>query len=342
MGALRALDEAFRRLHPFAIDPLREGLLAHIAPLEAARRALAGYDAAVDRDTRQTLERACGLLADAIDTFGRGGDATQAFLSVLKAMRKHCQAQEDLFALCARFPEIDRYFLDPGAVGSASVRGSATPGASNIIHSGQESDPYARGGYSLFVPESRVPGRAWPLVVALHGGYGHGRDFLWTWLREARSRGFALLAPTSQDRTWSISNIALDARRLTVIMEDVCTCYAIDRNRILMTGMSDGGTFALGWGLSQDSPASSIAPISCVLPPVDLGHAGARRIYWVHGAHDWMFPVGRAVQGCRDISRAGADVRLKVIPDLSHAYPREENDAILTWFDPDLALTQPS
>jgi len=27
-----------------------------------------------------------------------------------------------------------------------------------------------------------------------------------------------------------------------------------------------------------------------------------------------------------------------VVEDLSHTYPRDENDRILTWFDPDLAL----
>jgi dipeptidyl aminopeptidase/acylaminoacyl peptidase len=51
-----------------------------------------------------------------------------------------------------------------------------------------------------------------------------------------------------------------------------------------------------------------------------------------------MFAVGWAVKACKEISSAGADVRLKVVPDLSHAYPREENDAILRWFDPDLTL----
>ena len=32
--------------------------------------------------------------------------------------------------------------------------------------------------------------RPWTVVtyMFLHGGFGHGRDFLWTWLREARSR----------------------------------------------------------------------------------------------------------------------------------------------------------
>ena len=47
----------------------------------------------------------------------------------------------------------------------------------------------------MYVPEYYDAARSWPLVVALHGGSGHGRDFLWTWLREARTRGVIVAAP---------------------------------------------------------------------------------------------------------------------------------------------------
>jgi len=35
---------------------------------------------------------------------------------------------------------------------------------------------------------------------------------------------------------------------------------------------------------------------------------------------------------------SGADVLYREVPDLSHAYPREENGRILEWLDPGLAL----
>jgi hypothetical protein len=42
--------------------------------------------------------------------------------------------------------------------------------------------------------------------------------------------------------------------------------------------------------------------------------------------------------GCPDGSReAGADLVYRELEDLSHTYPREENDRILAWFDPSLA-----
>ena len=46
--------------------------------------------------------------------------------------------------------------------------------------------------------------RAYPLVVAMHGGSGNGGAFLWSWVREARTRGFIVLAPTAIGSTWSL------------------------------------------------------------------------------------------------------------------------------------------
>ena len=65
-------------------------------------------------------------------------------------------------------------------------------------------DTSERGGYSVYVPEDYDPARAYPLVMALHGGAGHGRLFLWSWLREARGRGVILVAPTATGDTWSL------------------------------------------------------------------------------------------------------------------------------------------
>ena len=257
-----------------------------------------------------------------------------AFLAVQRAIRKSCRAQEALFPLCRDFPEVNRFFLEPGIDPMVVPEPSRETG---IFHVGLDKEPYARGGYSLYVPEGYAGDGNCSLVVALHGGQGHGRDFIWTWLREARSRGFVLLAPTSTGPTWSILDIGVDARLLSRHLEEVSSRFRIDRGRMFLTGMSDGGTFALGAGIMKECPYTALAPISCVLPPVDMENASGRRIFWVHGEQDWMFPVNRSVQACRDLLRAGADVKLKVVPDLSHAYPREENGAILKWFDPGLA-----
>jgi phospholipase/carboxylesterase len=230
--------------------------------------------------------------------------------------------------------QVDRYFLEPDAEQPLEGR-EDREGLTGIFHVGGDKTN-DRGGYSLYVPETYDPERLRPLVMALHGGYSHGRDFIWMWLREARTRGFILLSPTSVDRTWSLMNIERDADPLMEHLKGVQSRYNIDTSRILVTGMSDGATFALGLGLQESSPFSAIVPVSGVLAAKDLSYARGRRIYWVHGALDWMFPVNRAVHACRMLKDAGAEVELKVIEDLSHTYPREENNSILNWFAPDL------
>ncbi len=132
--------------------------------------------------------------------------------------------------------------------------------------------------------------------------------------------------------TWSISNIEVDERPLNRHLDQVCSRFHIDRSRVLLTGMSDGGTFALAMGMSGNSVYQNIAPLSCALPPVDLRCAKGKRILWVHGAQDWIFPVNWTVQACKDLLQSGADVQLKVIEDLSHTYPHEANETILKWF----------
>ena len=90
-------------------------------------------------------------------------------------------------------------------------------------------------------------------------------------------------------------------------------------------------------------PFTALAPISGVLHPANLGNgnlnrAAGMRIYLVHGALDWMFPVGLARMARDELEAAGADLMYREIEDLSHTYPREENARILEWFDPSLAV----
>jgi phospholipase/carboxylesterase len=189
----------------------------------------------------------------------------------------------------------------------------------------------------VYVPETwdgRTPA---PLVVALHGGSGHGRDFVWSWLREARARGVLLLAPTALGRTWSImGGQDLDAPRLRAAVDQVAATYNIDRSRVLLTGMSDGATYALLGGLAEGAPFTHLAPACGVLHPLLLARGGilgahGRRIYLVHGALDWMFPVETARAGRQALEEAGARVVYREIEDLSHTYPRDENPRILDW-----------
>lgn len=328
INVFRALERAFRYADPMQLALTRQELLVHEHGLRSSRDAAAASSHVEQFHDQAVL--AATLALEALDLYGTGQDINQAFMNVLKAYRKFARAQEALFPLRDLLAQVDGYFLEPGTPPrSGSLKQDAHTG---IFHEGSADKAYERGGYSLYVPDTYDPQHAWPLVIAFHGGYGHGKDFLWHWVREARTRGFILFSPTSTGRTWSILDPDQDAGPLLKHLEHIRSVYRIDPSRILGTGMSDGATFALVLSLRASSPFNAVAPVSGVLAVTDLSRAKGRRIYWVHGALDWMFRVDRAIQACSMLKNAGAEVKLKVVRDLSHAYPREENSGILEWF----------
>jgi phospholipase/carboxylesterase len=199
-------------------------------------------------------------------------------------------------------------------------------------------EPGSRGGFSLYVPEYYTPDRAWPLVMALHGGSGNGRNFLWSWLRDARSLGAILIAPTATGPTWALMGEDTDTPNLVRILETVRSRYNIDEKRMLMTGLSDGGTFCWVSGLDRASPFTHLAPVAATFHPLMAEMADADRlrglpIFLVHGRLDWMFPVQVARQTSNLLSAAGANMTYRELEDLSHCYPREMNAEILRWLN---------
>ncbi len=112
--------------------------------------------------------------------------------------------------------------------------------------------------------------------------------------------------------------------------------YPVDPARVLLTGMSDGATYALVCGLRAGMPFTHLAPACGVLHPAllaggGLARARGRPIYLVHGALDWMFPIYTAHMAREALETAGARLVYREIADLSHTYPRDENPLILDW-----------
>jgi phospholipase/carboxylesterase len=263
------------------------------------------------------------------------------FVSLFRALRYAPRALEALYALSARLPPVNQFFVDPALHGDADLAARlAAPANENTGVFHNQNEPGSRGGFSLYVPEYYTPDRAWPLVMALHGGSGNGRCFLWSWLRDARSHGAILVAPTAtagtNKSTWALMGEDTDTPNLARILASVQARWNIDSSRLLLTGMSDGGTFCYVTGLEGASPFTHLAPIAATFHPLMAEMADAERlrglpIHIVHGRLDWMFPVQAARQTRELLSAAGADVTYRELDDLSHCYPREMNAAILGW-----------
>ena len=258
-------------------------------------------------------------------------------IAVFRALRHAPRAQEALYPLAAKLPPVSSFFTDPALRDDAALLARLAAPANQdtgIMH--DHNEPGSRGGFSLYVPEYYTPDRAWPLVMALHGGSGNGRGFLWNWLRDARSQGAILVAPTATGNTWALMGDDADTANLARILGAVCSRWNVDPARLLLTGMSDGGTFCYVTGLESTSPFTHLAPVSATFHPLMAEMADADRlrglpVYLVHGRLDWMFPVQVAQQTRDALAAAGADVTYRELDDLSHCYPREMNAPILDW-----------
>ncbi len=349
LEALGGLAWAQRRLHPSAVTSLIEALAPLEAPLEEAIREVGPLEwpSHVADDGRALIDAGLDALA-ALQAFRQPAVGPTPIYGLYRALRRSVLAVERLYPLAPLLVPVNRFFLEePLASSDEAVARLAKaslenePGVPVGVLDGAN-DRSHRGGFSLYVPELYDPARSWPLVVALHGGSGHGADFLWTWLREARSRGFLLLSPTSVGDTWSLLQPEIDTASVAGMVEKVAETWCVDPGRVMLTGMSDGGTFTMICGLQESVPFTHLAPISGVLAPLD---SNARRrvaekpVYLVHGGRDWMFPVETARMARAELERCGAALVYREIEDLSHTYPREENGRIVEWLDPSLTLT---
>jgi phospholipase/carboxylesterase len=345
LGVLSALEAAQRRLHPPILPELKQRLTpARDQLAEALGTFRAGEAPAQLVDFHDRFLEGAERAHKAIDQFVRPAAAEEAIMRVLTSMKTLSRALETFYGLI-RFPPLAQYFLEE-SVRDRYMEYAVEPPADCAVGlqmSGGDENPAGRGQFALYVPETYDSTRDLAMVVALHGGSGTGREFIWTWLREARSRGFLLLSATSVGPTWALMGPDEDIASLARMVEYVANTYRVDASKILLTGLSDGATYTLLGGMTAASPFTHLAPISGVMHPANevngnLERAGDRPIYLVHGALDWMFPVQTARMAAEQLEKAGADLVYREIDDLSHTYPREENDAILTWFDPSLAL----
>ncbi len=336
LQSLEALGFIARHLNPPDFGAVMEAAGTPDQTLKAVRPRLAGWPAEF-ADVQTSLAAASDAALTAFEGLRAVQHGNGDIVAVFRALRHAPRAQEALYPLAAKLPPVSSFFVDPALREDADLAARlARPASDNTGMMHDHNEPGSRGGFSLYIPEYYSPDRAWPLVMALHGGSGNGRGFLWTWLRDARSHGAIVVAPTATGSTWALMGEDTDTANLVRILDVVRSRWNVNSDRLLLTGMSDGGTFCYVTGLERASPFTHLAPVAATFHPLMAEMADAERlralpVYIVHGRLDWMFPVQVARQTRESLSAAGADVTYREIDDLSHCYPREINAEILSW-----------
>jgi len=250
------------------------------------------------------------------------------FATIRFANRLASQIKYRLYPLRQYLPALLHYWLldtaDPDACEPPAADVDPCSGIQRYDAEG------SRGAYTCYVPECYRAERSWPVLLTLHGGSGNDEDFLWTWLKYAKSRGYLLVSAKSFGPTW----FPWDAPSLMFILDEIQARYHVDPDRILLTGLSDGGSFSYEVGFAWPERFHGLAVVAGILRPHQRSaQASQLPVYIAHGAQDQLFPVNYIRLVVDKLREWGHNVTYHELAGFGHAYPPGENTAILDWFE---------
>lgn len=120
--------------------------------------------------------------------------------------------------------------------------------------------------YRLHVPPGTPPPR-WPVVIALHG---RARDSWWMARRTgldavADRERFVVVYPTARSFRWNdgfTPSGSDDVGFLSAALEQVANTLPVDRDRIFLTGISNGGMMAYRFACESPGIVAAVAPVA--------------------------------------------------------------------------------
>jgi len=132
--------------------------------------------------------------------------------------------------------------------------------------------------YHIYLPPGFSKKKPAPMVLALHGGGGQGRNFVrgtsdGTLINAADKRGVVLVFPEGIDRRWN------DGRRgnfgsakryndvgfLSAMIDRMVQRYGIDKRRVYTTGISNGGFMSVRLAMDLSHKIAAVAPVTAQL-----------------------------------------------------------------------------
>ena len=188
----------------------------------------------------------------------------------------------------------------------------------------------------VFLPPKHDPNRPSPLIVALHGYGAKARGVASAWETVAAQTGAILVAPQAVHKvagsggfSWLRSGVTNPDEAdflIEITLKLVTNEFQIDKERMVLTGFSQGGYVALAVGARQPYKFAGVIPMAGgYIPAIDRPAKAAGdqppRFYFMVGEHDRG--VDQSRRAADDFANAGFDVKFRIYPGVSHAFPRD-------------------
>ncbi len=220
--------------------------------------------------------------------------------------------------------------------------------------------------YSLNVPATYDPAKKYQVRFQLHGGVGGRTD------NQPRGNGQIgqLAGDTEQiyvlPYAWDSAGWWTDDQvlNLAAIVDSLKRTYNVDENRVVVSGVSDGGTGAYWIAMRDTTPYASFLPLNgyiMVLANDELddgkvypGNLRNKPMFVINGGKDRLYPTSIVEPYTRYFMKNGVDIEYHPQPEGEHntrwwpemkdpfekfvtAHPRDPHPDKITWEASDAA-----
>jgi len=196
-----------------------------------------------------------------------------------------------------------------------------------------------RLNYLLFLPKDygKNPEQKFPLILFLHGAGERGDN-----LESVRVHGipkiveeqedfpFIAVSPQCPKASWWTDEV----ETLNVLLDEIVAKYAVDENRLYLTGLSMGGYGTWSMAVAYPKRFAAIAPVCGGGDPKKARVIKDIPAWVFHGAKDGTVPPERSEEMVSALKEVGADVQYTLYPDATHDSWTEtyNNPRLYEWF----------
>ena len=191
-------------------------------------------------------------------------------------------------------------------------------------------------GYMINLPEGYSKDKSYPLIVALHGAGERGDDVslvlvhgVMKYVAKGLKLDAIVIAPQCPaDFTWNLLTAELKE-----LIDDVVKSYAVDTDRISLTGLSMGGFGTWEMGICYPGFFAALAPVCGGGMSWRVGQIGKTPVWAFHGDVDNVVPPENSYMMVDSLKSKGGCVKLTVFHGVAHNSwePAYEDTKLIEW-----------
>ena len=194
--------------------------------------------------------------------------------------------------------------------------------------------------YLLFLPEDYgKAAQRWPMILFLHGMGERGDD-----LEKVKMHGppkivqarrdfpFIVVSPQCPEGKWWSNDPYPEL--LIGMLDEVTARYAVDPDRVYLTGLSMGGYGSWALGCAYPGRFAALAPICGAGEPQKACNLRDVPVWVFHGARDNIVPLKKSEEMVEALQACQGKVKFTVYPDAGHdSWTKTyDNAELYDWF----------